>query len=64
VPQRTPGLFRKLDAVAVLTARLLPARLEARLAMTPREVGLQAQPFLERVTFPDSGGDDRGGHAR
>jgi hypothetical protein len=34
------------------------------LAMTPREVGLQAQPFLERVTFPDSGGDDRGGRAR
>jgi hypothetical protein len=34
------------------------------LAMTPREAGLQAQPFLERVTFPDSGGDDRGGRAR
>jgi hypothetical protein len=29
VPQRTPGLFRKLDAVAVLTAQLLPAPLVA-----------------------------------
>ncbi len=28
VPQRTPGQFRKLDAVAVLTARLLPAPLQ------------------------------------
>ena len=34
------------------------------LAVTPREADLQAQPFLERVTFPDSGGDDRGGRAR
>ena len=28
LPQRTPGQFRKLDAVAVLTARLLPAPLK------------------------------------
>jgi hypothetical protein len=30
VPQRAPGPFRKLDAIAVLTGRLLPAPLEAR----------------------------------
>jgi len=45
VPQRTPGLFRKLDAVAVLTAPLLPVPLEYSIvsltcAVTSRLVGL------------------------
>jgi hypothetical protein len=64
VPPRTPGQFRKLDAVAVLTARLLPA---------PQGIGgagfvlgvlavLAQRQLRPRPSHPDPGSPGDTGH--